>query len=370
METLRWRHFDSVLLICTLALVTLGIAMVYSASLATHAEITDLFDSPPRRQALFAVMGILLFFLFAAVDYRFLGSVAPLLFGASLLLLVVVLVFVDPTYGSRRWLDLVLAPFQPSEVAKLILAIVLARFFADRQAMVKRPLTMAVSLGIALVPIGLILLQPNLGTATLLLGLWAAIALIAGVRLRYLAALVLAGLISVPFAYQFALRDYMRDRITAYVDPAADPLGIGYNVLQAEISVGSGGLLGKGFTNGTQSQLHFLRIQRTDYIFSVLGEELGFVGAAVLLSVYLLLLFRGLRAAALSRDDFGRFLAVGIVSILALQIFINVGSNTRLIPVTGLPLPLISFGGSSLMTVLMMLGVLESIVLRHRRLEF
>lgn len=370
MESLRWRHFDSVLLTCTLALLALGIAMVYSASQATHAAVTDLFDSPPRRQAIFALMGLLLFFLFAAVDYRILGMIAPFLYVASLVLLVVVLVFVDPTYGSRRWLDLVLAPFQPSEIAKLMLAVVLARFFADRRAMVKRPPIMAASLVIALGPIGLILLQPNLGTAALLMGLWTAIALIAGVRLRYLGLLALAGLLSMPFAYQFALRDYMRDRITAYVNPAADPQGIGYNVLQAEISVGSGGLLGKGFTNGTQSQLHFLRIQRTDYIFSVLGEELGFVGATALLALYLILLFRGLRAAALSRDDFGRFLAVGIVSILALQIFINIGSNTRLIPVAGLPLPLISFGGSSLMTVLMMLGVLESIVLRHRRLEF
>jgi rod shape determining protein RodA len=162
----------------------------------------------------------------------------------------------------------------------------------------------------------------------------------------------------------------MWDRLAAHLDPNRDPLGSGYNVLQAEISIGSGGLFGKGFLEGTQSQLAFLRIQRIDYIFSVLGEEFGFFGALVLFALFLVLIWRGLRTASLSQDAFGRLLATGIVTMVLVQSFINIAGNVRLLPITGVPLPFISYGGSSLMTFLASMGILQSILLRHRKLNF
>jgi rod shape determining protein RodA len=178
------------------------------------------------------------------------------------------------------------------------------------------------------------------------------------------------GLLASPFIYLVVLQEYMRQRLTAFISPTSDPLGAGYNILQAEISVGSGGLFGKGFLCGTQSQLHFLRIQKTDFIFSVLGEELGFVGALFLLGLFVLLLFRGIRAAMLARDEFGRLIATGVVVMILVQVFINIGANLRLLPVTGVTLPLISYGGSSLITVLIALGTLQSILIRQRKIEF
>jgi rod shape determining protein RodA len=194
--------------------------------------------------------------------------------------------------------------------------------------------------------------------------------IMAGVRWFYIGMLGLGAGIAAPLIYFILLRDYMRERFTSFLDPAGDPLGTGYNILQSEIGVGSGGFWGKGFTQGTQSQLHFLRVQSTDFIFSVVGEELGFVGAVILLALFGLLLFRGLRVIALSRDVFGRLLATGIVTMILIEVFINIGVNVRLLPVTGIPLPFISYGGSSLLTLFIALGILQSILLRHKRVEF
>jgi rod shape determining protein RodA len=169
-----------------------------------------------------------------------------------------------------------------------------------------------------------------------------------------------------PFALIAVVTDYQRERISLFLDPASDSLGSGFNILQAEISVGSGGLFGKGLTHGTQTQLDYLRTQTTDYVFSVLGEELGFVGAMVLFALFMILLFRGLRAAAISQDVFGRLVAVGVVIFILFQAFINIGVNIRLFPVTGIPLPFISQGGSSLITVFLAIGLLESVIVRHR----
>jgi rod shape determining protein RodA len=170
-----------------------------------------------------------------------------------------------------------------------------------------------------------------------------------------------------PFALIAIVTDYQRERVSLFLDPAIDPQGAGFNIRQAEISVGSGGLFGKGFTEGTQTQLDYLRTQTTDYVFSVLGEELGFIGAMILFALFILLLFRGLRAASISRDGFGQLVAVGIVIFILFQAFINIGVNIRLFPVTGIPLPFISQGGSSLLTVFIAIGLLESVIVRHKQ---
>jgi rod shape determining protein RodA len=308
--------------------------------------------------------------LLTYLDYRLFGPLAPYLYVLAALLLIVVLVVGDTTYGARRWLDLVVLPLQPSEVAKLCLIIALAKLFSDRQASIRQWNVLIMSILVTGGIVSLVFLQPDLGTAVIFTSLWLGIAEVAGVRIWHLLQLaVLGGILAPLFAARF-FSAYMWDRLATHFNPASDPLGAGYNVLQAEISIGSGGLFGKGFLEGTQSQLAFLRIQRIDYIFSVLGEELGFVGAVVLFALFLVLIWRGLRTASLSQDAFGRLLATGIVTMVLVQSFINIAGNVRLLPITGVPLPFISYGGSSLITFLASMGILQSILLRHRKLNF
>jgi rod shape determining protein RodA len=370
METKYWRHFDYLLLLTALLLMAYGLAMIYSASLASAGPDQSLWDFPVARQGLFAVAGLLAFAVAVAADYRVYRNAAVALYIVTLVGLIGVVALGAISYGAKRWLDLGVGSLQPSELAKIVLIIALARFFSQHQNRIKSLPVLLFSLVILAPPMVLIYLQPNLGTVVVFLAIWVGMAIIAGARLIHMAAIGALGVLSAPLAYAFLMQEYMRERIRIFLNPALDPLGAGYNVLQAEISVGSGGLLGKGFSMGTQSQLHYLRIQFTDFIFSVIGEELGFLGALVLFLLFIFLLWRGLRAATLARDVFGRLLAVGIVSMLLFQVFLNIGVNIRLLPVTGVPLPLISYGGSSLLTVLLSLGILESIIIRHKKIEF
>jgi rod shape determining protein RodA len=225
----------------------------------------------------------------------------------------------------------------------------------------------AMTLGMAALPAGLVMIEPDLGTAMVFGATWIGMVLVAGAPLRYV--LVLIGLLVslIPFATLAVMGDYQRERFATWIDPNHDPLGGGFNILQSEIGIGSGGVFGKGLTEGTQTQLDFLQTSTTDYIFSVLGEELGLMGAVILFSLFILLLFRGIRAASISQDPFGRFLATGIVIMILFQTFINIAVNIRLLPVTGIPLPFVSQGGSSLIMLFGALGLLESVIIRHMR---
>lgn len=365
----QWRQFDGVLLVTVFLLLGLGLLVLYSASrpLATLAEDTAWFHHPVARQALYASAGILLMFVLAAMDYRVFGAWAPWFYLGSLGLLTLVLFVGEQTYGARRWLDVAILSIQPSELAKFVLIIVQAKFLADRAERLGNLWVLVGSLALLAPMVALVYLQPNLGTAFLLLAIWGGIAFFAGIPFLYLLLLALIGLGIAPFAAQRLLHGYMWERLTAFLNPQADPLGAGYNILQAEISVGSGGLFGKGFLEGTQSQLHFLRVQRTDFIFSVLGEELGFIGAMVLLSLFALLLVRTLRVTAVTADPFGRNIAAGVAFMVLVQTFINISGNIRLLPLTGVPLPLVSYGGSSLIVVLASIGILQSILVHPPR---
>ncbi len=259
---------------------------------------------------------------------------------------------------------------QPSEIGKLIVILALAKYLADNHERVNELRVFLTSLAIAAVPALLVFAEPDLGSATIFLFVWLGMVIMAGADMRHVLGLDRHGRSRCsPFALIIVVTEYQRERISLFLNPASDALGSGFNILQAEISVGSGGLLGKGLTHGTQTQLDYLRTQTTDYVFSVLGEELGFVGAMVLFALFILLLFRGLRAAAISQDVFGRMIAVGIVIFILLQAFINIGVNIRLFPVTGIPLPFISQGGSSLITVFIAIGLLESVIMRHRQVS-
>ena len=364
------RHFDFLLMAAALALAGYGLALIYSGSLPSYGGSSEVLRHPVTRQGAFALAGLAAAILMTRLDYRVLGYTAVGLYLSTLAALIFVLVVGEPAYGSRRWIEVAGTQIQPSEVGKLALIIVLAKFLSDRQEQVKEPRVFLASLAIALLPAGLVFAEPDLGSAVIFVAIWLGMVIVAGARASHLLRLGGAFLASLPFVLLAGLADYQRERLTIFLDPHQDALGSGFNVLQAEISIGSGGLLGKGFTQGTQTQLDYLRTQTTDYVFSVLGEELGFVGALLLFGLFVLLLFRGLHSATVARDVFGRLLATGVVVFILFQVFINVGVNVRLLPVTGIPLPFVSQGGSSLVTLFLAVGILESIVLRHRRMTF
>lgn len=356
-----WRSFDWTLLGTALLLVIYGIAMISSATRGTQ-DMANLW----QRQALFAVSGLALMFLVAAFDYRFYEILHRPLYIFTILLLIIVFVMGEITQGVQRWLGA--SAVQPSELAKIVVIIGLAKLLADHDGEMDQPRYLLLSLGYVLLPMGLIYLQPDLSTALMLGFIWLIMGLMAGVRLVHLGALTAAGMLASPLVW-FTLQDYMRERILLFVDPQGNPDDY-YNVQQALISIGSGGWLGKGFGNGTQSQLHFLRVRHTDFIFSVISEELGLLGAMVLFTLFVILLWRILRVAAIAQDPFGRLICVGVAVVIFLQTAVNIGVNLGLLPVTGLPLPFVSYGGSSLWTFLVSLGLVESVAMRHKKLDF
>ena len=356
-----WRSFDLVLLGTVILIVIYGIAMISSATRGTQ-DLANLW----QRQAMFAGIGLVLMLLVAAFDYRFYETLHRPLYILVVILLLVVFAIGEITHGAQRWIGA--SGVQPSELAKVIVIIGLAKLLADRDGEMDHLRNLLLSLGYVLLPMALIYLQPDLGTALTIGFIWLAMAIVSGIRLVHLGGLTLAGALASPIVW-LTLQDYMRQRILLFIDPQGNPDEY-YNIQQALISIGSGGWLGKGFGNGTQSQLHFLRVRHTDFIFSVIGEELGLLGAIALFALFVILLWRILRVAGMAQDPFGRLICVGVAGILFLQTTVNIGVNLGLLPVTGLPLPFVSYGGSSLLTFFIALGLVESVALRHKKLDF
>jgi rod shape determining protein RodA len=311
-------------------------------------------------------IGLVALLVVASVDYRSLVRIAPAFYVVGVSLLVVVFVLGRTVSGARRWIHLGPITFQPSELFKLIFVLTLTWALASRPG---EPLVRGTVMGtLALlgVPFLLVVRQPDLGTALVLIPVVAAVLVGVGVRLRVLGAFALAGLAALPLGW-FALKPYQQDRLLVYLDPFRDPLGTAYNVIQAKIAIGSGQLLGKGVSGATQSRLAFLPERHTDFIFAVFAEMWGFIGCLVLIVAYGLLVLRGFEIAASTRDPRGRVLALGVTVVLAAQILINLGMVTGLLPVVGIPLPLMSYGGSSMVASLMGLGLLLSIRMRQFR---
>ncbi|MGH2443995.1 MAG: rod shape-determining protein RodA [Chloroflexota bacterium] len=367
----QWRNFDYQILGIPVALVAFSIFVLTVISRWTTSGVTI---STPAHQALYAVIGLGLMLFLTNFDYRLLKPLAMPLFAAGLLALLVVLALGHSAYGAQRWINLGLLPLQPSEPTKLLLVLVLAKFFSDREALVDRFGVILTSLLFALIPLAMVLMQPDLGTSAVFIAIWLGIVLMAGIRTSHLLALAAVALAILPVVWTIAGHikrfAYMRDRFTIFLNPNKDPLGSGYNVIHSQITVGAGGFLGHGFMGGTQSQLGFLRVEDKDFIFAVIAEQIGFLGVLVLFAVFVALLLRIARVSFMAGDTFGRLTASGILAMLMFQIFVNIGMNVGLMPVTGIPLPLISYGGSSLITTLASFGILQSILLRHQKLVF
>lgn len=358
MNPRAWQRLDWVLLLAVVGLVLLGAAMIDSATVNSPG-----LQDYARRHLTFAVAGMAVLFLIAAFDYRLFTVFQWPLYVGALIMLLVVSVAGEARGGAQRWLDVGLLAIQPAEAAKAALLISLSQFLAARQKRIDRIWTL-VQYGLLLFPpVMLIYLQPDLGTAISVVFLALGLMFAAGIAWRHVALVSAVTALSIPIIWM-SLQDYMRQRVLVFFDPSMDAQAT-YNVRQALIAVGSGGLFGKGYRLGTQSQLHFLRVRHTDFIFPVIAEELGFVGSVLVIILFLVIIFRLLRIGLAARDAFGRLLAVGVALIIFFQAFVNINMNVGLLPVTGIPLPFISYGGSHLMTFLALVGLAQS-VYAHR----
>jgi rod shape determining protein RodA len=354
-------HFDWTLLLLTLALLGVGVMAVYSATY----EAGQRFSPWAIRQLSWAVLGLIGMCVAFAVDYHRLERWVYLLYAFSLLLLVLVPILGSFGGGARRWINLGFFSLQPSELAKVTLLLVLARYFhryAPPEGYGLRDLIYPAI--VVAIPASLVLAEPNLGTAVILGFLFLSLAFSAGMRLGALALAGIAGGGVLPVLWQH-LKPYQRQRVLSFLNPDQDPLGAGYHMIQSKITVGSGMLWGKGFLQGTQNRLDFLPEKHTDFVFAVLAEEWGFIGTLVLLVLYCALLARLLVIAWKARDRFGSLLAVGVMSVVFWQLLINIGMNIGVLPVVGVPLPLLSYGGSSLLTVMMCLGLALNVSTRR-----
>ncbi len=363
-----WDRFDYLMVAAAVSLVALGLLLIHSGSRSEYDGPALSFANPVVKQLVFALVGLAVMVGMSRIDYHRLTHYWWALYGASIVALIAVLLFGDAQFGSTRWFDLGVVQIQPSEFAKVAVIVTLARFFAEYGGDAREFRALLVSLAIVVPVIFLVFIEPDLGTSAVFAAIWLGVVVIAGVNRTHLAMLAALALALAPFVWTFAVADYQVERISILVDPYRDQggLGAGYNVIQAETAIGSGGLLGKGLGNGEQTQLDFLKVPTKDFIFSVLGEELGFVGGVALFLLFIVLLMRGVRAAQIAGDVEGQLIAVGIVVLILMQTFVNVAVNLGMFPVTGIPLPFVSQGGSSLVSMFASLGILQSIIIRHR----
>ncbi len=357
-------HIDWALLVAVLLLVGVGIAMIYSTTYVTLSGIGH--AGPQVRTQVYAVaIGLVALLVCLTVDYRMLAEHSLMLFVALSALLVFVLLKGSTQFGAQRWIPIGPFHLQPSEFGRLVLALILAMYFGENRRGARNTTDLIIGGVFTAVPLLLIAKQPDLGTAVTLLPVFLGVAYLAGLRMRLLVVVLVIGALMAPLAWHFALKDYQRQRIETFFDPNQDPRGAGYQTIQARVTVGSGGLTGKGFMKGTQGQYKFLPVAHNDFIFSVLAEEEGFIGVLVALGLYLFVILRGLEAARLAKDRLGAYLVGGIIAGFAFQVLYNVAMSVGLAPVKGITLPLMSYGGSSIIATLASFGLILNVRMRR-----
>lgn len=376
-----WRHFDIWLLAAVVFLTIAGVAMIRSA-IGGNENLLELVP----RQAIFAGLGLVVVMFSSAIDYRIWAALARPMYVLILAMLGLIMIAGFVGFGSARWFNVGIVLVQPSELAKILMILILADYLARHKERIQDLRTLTGSLILVGIPFLLVFLQPDLSTSIVLIVLWLALVFAAGVNIRQLGILIGVGLaillVIAPPLLNYFMHDYSQEkdflffrhyqmrRLATFFfpDPEAQ-FGDTYNVNQALISIGSGGLIGKGYGNGTQVQLRFLKVRHTDFIFSALSEEFGFIGAVVFIALFTFTVYRCFRAARMARDLYGALICYGVAVLLFFQGSFNIGMNLNLFPVSGLPLPFLSYGGSSLMTTLLGIGMVESVILRHKRIE-
>jgi rod shape determining protein RodA len=359
-ERRLYYHIDWALLLALLVLCGLGVTMIYSTTsdptrAASRLHITQMYA---------IAIGLAAMVVTLTFDYRTFTDKSHLIYIVLMALLVYVLFFGATMMGARRWIPLKLVNLQPSEFAKVGVALVLAKFFGENRGTPSWT-DLAIGGGLTVLPFVLIVKEPDLGTAVTLLPIFLAIAYLAGMRMRILGLLVLCLLLAAPVVWKFGMNSYQKTRISSFLDPSQDAKGAGYQQIQARITVGSGGPTGKGFKQGTQGQLRFLPVAHNDFIFSVLAEEQGFAGVLVALGLYLFVILRALEAASLAKDRLGSYLVLGVLASFTFQVVYNVTMSAGLAPVKGLTLPLMSYGGSSMIATLAGFGLVLNVRMRR-----
>jgi rod shape determining protein RodA len=359
-ERRLYYHIDWALVIAIVALCALGVLMIYSTTFDPTRGTSRMYVT--QLYAIVIGMGALVFML--SIDYRTFTDKSHLIYIGVCALLLYVMFFGMVQMGARRWIPLKIFNLQPSEFAKIAVALVLAKFYGENRG---APAWTDLAIGAMLTAIPLLLIakEPDLGTAVTLLPVFLAVAYLAGMRMRILGMIFLCLLLAAPVAWKFALKDYQKTRISTFLDPSQDAKGAGYQQIQARITVGSGGLSGKGFRQGTQGQLRFLPVAHNDFIFSVLAEEQGFAGVLVALGLYLFVILRALEAARLAKDRLGSYLVLGVLASFTFQVVYNITMSAGLAPVKGLTLPLMSYGGSSMIATLAGFGLILNVRMRR-----
>jgi rod shape determining protein RodA len=359
-ERRLYHHIDWALLIAILALCTLGVVMIFSTTSDPTRAMSRLYVTQ-----LYAIaLGLIAMLIAMTFDYRTFTDKSHIIYAVLLALLAFVLFRGVVQMGARRWIGLGGFNLQPSEFAKVGVALVLAKFFGENRG---SPGWTDLIVGgvLTAIPFLLIVKEPDLGTAVTLLPVFLAVAYLAGMQMRILGILALCGLLAAPVAWKFAMKDYQKQRISTFLDPSQDAKGAGYQQIQARVTVGSGGLTGKGFRQGTQGQLRFLPVAHNDFIFSVLAEEQGFAGVLAALGLYLFVILRTLEAARLAKDRLGAYLVLGVLASFTFQVIYNITMSAGLAPVKGLTLPLMSYGGSSMIATLAGFGLVLNVRMRR-----
>lgn len=354
-------HFEWFVLLLVLAISAFGISTVYSA---THSSPNDGWSPFAIKQVVSLGIGLALLVIAVAIDYRRLERYGLLVYLSVLLTVVAVPLIGRVAGGSRRWINLGPLSLQPSEFMKVALVVILASYFSGITERRTGWRDIFVPLAYAGVPAALILVQPDLGSASVLIMIVGTMLILGGIPLRRLALLASPLIVLVPVLWRY-LKPYQQQRVLMFINPDSDPLGAGYHIIQSKIAVGSGMIWGKGFTKGTQNHLNFLPEQHTDFIFSVFSEEWGFAGAACVMTLYLALVLRGIVISYRAQDRFGVLLALGMTSIVFWQVLVNVGMVTGLMPVVGIPLPFFSYGGSSMMSLVAAMGLVMNVAMRR-----
>lgn len=358
-ELLYRLHIDALLLFAILILCFFSMLVLYSAG-GQDADILI-------KQGLRLLSGLFIMSIVAQFSPQFMYRWTPWVYSLGIILLILVQVYGIQVKGAQRWLDVFgLFRFQPSEIMKLALPLMIARLLSECEVPSRIPDLVVVTILIS-VPFALIIKQPDLGTSLLIAASGFFVVFLAGIRWKYLMVLAATGLATLPIAWYFLLHDYQRTRVLTLLNPESDPLNTGWHTIQAKIAIGSGGIYGKGWLNGTQSQLEFLPERHTDFIFAVIGEEFGLMSLLILLGIYVFITMRGLYIAAYGQDSFSRLLAGSLSLTFFIYVFVNIGMVSGILPVVGLPLPLISYGGTSIVTLMIGFGIIMS-VRTHKKL--
>ncbi len=360
----RFKYLDIPLLVATLLLIFAGGAILYATTLSEDTK--SIF----YRQLIFLAVGLPSFLFLSFFDYRLLAKINRVIYVVLVAFLVYLVIFGTIIQGGKRWINFASFGFQPAEFIKLVFILGLARLLYLKRGQINSLGTLVWSFFYAFLPAALIIIQPDLGSAIIVMGLWIGIILLSPIKKKYLAVLFVGFLVVAGVGWKFVLKSYQKDRVLVFINPELDPKGRGYNVRQATIAVGSGELFGRGLGKGIQSQRKFLPERQTDFIFAASSEEIGFLGSFSLLGLYFFLLLRISNIMRRAKDDLGMYIAGGVMFFFFFQVLINVGMNIGILPVTGIPLPFVSAGGSSLIVSLLALGVVQNISLQSKSLRF